>query len=898
MCSNLQFLRVLECRQNWKFDPLSSVITGVILPILTIIVVITVRNLKEWTQYWLDGLFYRVGPLIRRSVAARMSLKRYCVLSLRGQSRRLPVPSRTDVALDTDAVFVPLRLEGSSSSSTLYSPQGLADLGSRVRIVGDPGSGKSSLVKKIFRDACRRAVSGDNSAQLPILIELRDLIVPENLGNDGLNTWLYSHIRERLERFAVYRMSECFDTYSHTAGLLILLDGLDEVSTQTYSQVAKAISGLCHHLDTVGPNNRVVVTLRTHFHQQVRDALSSVFPDVVFVQPFTPTNIYEFLTRWPFKSGGNQQIVSIYTDLMDRPTLREMCTNPLVLAMYVADHQAAGGALTPDTRTEFYLSVCDELLIKRRLSQTGEIMGKTTLKEQRERILGAISLRHLLNEQEPANSIPWNHCVEAARSVTGLPFDRAEELLREIGKETGLISEERLGETVRFIHLTFCEFLAAKEAAHGERSAWSSLVNAHLRFVRQSESGLQARLLETLPFACGLLPRGERGRAIDDIIMLADARITVRAFLETKLYSHPGWSNFIREEFETLRQYPVTDWDEEWLHRVNLFNVVLRDAKFASAHMPVELPDNLIGQFVREIDEGSGLEALRRLFSALATHDATAALRLAESSGVDFMRMFTDVVIRSSDQAPFYALIAERAAESKSERGFWLQIFAESSLRSAVVRAFVTNTNPEDRWWSTEPPSRERWFTKSFHLKRPYTQLLDSALSARTERAPSFPAPLLDNLALSPAPSLFRWTGRVGRYLVLSPLCIIVIAWGLGLVHPVLIWVSPSLTGMGIAWFMLRYFAISAVYEQILYDDRSVMAQLRDRLQLPVDTQTDRILSPPSPLALLRHGTAIILEHALHEGLQSPLGRSLLDFLTPRALRQARARFEIARSVT
>jgi hypothetical protein len=48
------------------------------------------------------------------------------------------------------------------------------------------------------------------------------------------------------------------------------------------------------------------------------------------------------LDQIPTAGNKMDQVLKIYTDLTDRPTLRELCTNPLVLSMYVAQDQEAG----------------------------------------------------------------------------------------------------------------------------------------------------------------------------------------------------------------------------------------------------------------------------------------------------------------------------------------------------------------------------------------------------------------------------------------------------------------------------------------------------------------------------------------------------------------------------
>src|SRR5262249_17344141 len=260
----------------------------------------------------------------------------------------------------------------------------------RLRVIGDPGSGKSSLTKKLFRDACRKALKDFNRAKLPVIVELRTLQPPENLKPPLARKWLYDHILTQVKKTAVYRMDECFNTCAQTAGLLILLDGLDEVSQKAYARVHAVIDGLDKTLQQMGEKNVIVLTMRAQFHQQVKEDYRTSFGPALFIKPFTPSDIYDFLIKWPFRSDATSSIFRIYKELTDRPTLREMCTNPLILSMYVAEDQASQEVLAPESRTQFYSRVIDELILKRRLKQTGHQAAPMKLKEQRERILGKL----------------------------------------------------------------------------------------------------------------------------------------------------------------------------------------------------------------------------------------------------------------------------------------------------------------------------------------------------------------------------------------------------------------------------------------------------------------------------------------------------------------------------
>jgi hypothetical protein len=107
----------------------------------------------------------------------------------------------------------------------------------------------------------------------------------------------------------------------------------------------------------------------------------------------------------------------------------------------------------------------------------------------------------------------------------GLKLHEAETELREIAKETGLITEEREGETFRFIHLTFCEFLAAYESALGRANGWSELIQQHRAFRSDKSPALRTRLIEVLPFACALLPRHMKRDALTQVSEIGDDRV-------------------------------------------------------------------------------------------------------------------------------------------------------------------------------------------------------------------------------------------------------------------------------------------------------------------------------------------------------------------------------------
>ena len=493
--------------KNWKFDYITAMITALLLPLLFVLRKIFINYLKSWGIYTIEGIMYWVSRIIKHSLAGALTLRKYCRLQLGKENYKyLHVPSKEEIVLDIDRVYVTLTLEKRGSQKQSYNHLDYLMRGNRILVVGEPGSGKSSLIKRLFRDACSKAIKNPLKNQLPILIELKNLTPPSTIKDNKLEVWLYEYLLSEIKKSAVYEMVDCFENYSTTAGLLVLLDGLDEVSSNYYPKIEKAINGLSQKLSQLSDKNVIVLTMRTQFHQQIKSAFRELFPHSTFLKPFTPSDIYEFLARWHFTKEAEKNISRIYKELTDHPTLREMCSNPLILAMYVAEDQAAGSIIAPETRTEFYSKVTEELLINRRLRQkAGSTIAPKQLREQRERILGKLAYNHLLNASESANSLMWSEGLKVVREVSKCKESEAESKLRELARETGLVTEEKQAETFRFIHLTFCEFLAAKEAIEGREDGWSNLINSHFQFKNSPELHLRSRLIELIRFASGLL---------------------------------------------------------------------------------------------------------------------------------------------------------------------------------------------------------------------------------------------------------------------------------------------------------------------------------------------------------------------------------------------------------
>ena len=677
---------------------LTTVLNLLILPLAWAAVLAFRRFLKQHFGRVLEALFWAVGKVFNESLARRVSLRQYARIQLAKKSKLqfLTVPGVSDTKLPLDNVFVPLRLEDPSGHGETRTHLDFATPGARVRIIGDPGSGKSSLVRRVFRDECKRAkglarrdeTGKRRRAQLPILIDLKEFAPPAALSDASqFLDWALEQLRHSVIHVRGFDMPGMFDAFLTGPGLLLLLDGLDEVAGDSYSRAAETICALSDFLADTSDANTIVLTMRSQFHHQISADFDERFLHVLHIEPFTPADVYTFLTLWPFSQDVDATVTRIYAELTDRPTLRGMCRNPLVLAMYVANDQRGGATNQADVRTAFYDQVVAELLVNRR-SRQRQTSTHNALLRQREAILGRLAYENVMDDARPLNVIPREAAiteVSVARSLrTAQEGDNA---LDEIIRETGIIDGKRPGDTVYFIHLSFCEFLAAKYVARYSTAGWSELLERHKSFQKGGNVRARTRLVEVLPFAVALLPESAQSAAVEDVARLADQRVLGRCFLETQIYDHRLWPAYIDAETQALRAADPEDWHDDWLQRLQLFSVVLRDAEGWAELMGKEVTVPVRGIF-RDL-VSSDRDRLSRIFSSFAIQDPAATFRLAEATGLDLTRDKPELVIDNASDPPFLITAVQSAFTSPAASRRWAPLLVEAALRHPAAAALL-----------------------------------------------------------------------------------------------------------------------------------------------------------------------------------------------------------------
>jgi hypothetical protein len=675
-----------------NFDLKTAVVTVIIFPIVYLILRITAKFLKTHTRWALEGIYWHWGHRIDQRVAARVSLRQHARGQLQSSwSRYLKVPGPTDIlSLEVDDIFVPLELESTLLSRQRWSTFNVRDAGRRILVVGDPGSGKSTLIKRVHRDACRKAIYRSKTAPLCVAVELKNCKVPNVVEDDA---WLYDQLKEIVAKSHGYDMEHLFDTYASTNGVLVLLDGLDEVASSNYGSVSRAINKLSDMLWEKCVSSQIILTMRLGFYNQIKNDFQDQYPVTLKVQPFSPTELYDFLTKWPFEEPTASQVNRVHRTLVDNPALRDLCTNPLILAMFVSRNQGHEDVDTPDTRTRFYQSVMDELLGLRRGRQL-HVASRSALLHQRWLIVGKLAAANLIDAEQDANSIDWQTALTVISEVLRVDHEAALGALHELIRDTGILNVERDGENLHFMHLTFCEFAAAHYANWGEAYGFDVLVGSYQHFAASSQPQLRNRLDEVLPFLCAMTPPKERKvvfRKIDSSV--DDSTLVARIILESQAYDDEIYQRWLGSEAADIVSTPSEDWDANWLRRLQLLTRVLRDAQlhFESMGRTTHLTS---ASLLEDLVKGSE-ERLLLLFSEFVKQDATTTLTLAEDLGVNLVQTAPNLVVEACETRAFLSMALERAQAANDSATAWASVLAEAAQRYRIVALSLDEAAPK-----------------------------------------------------------------------------------------------------------------------------------------------------------------------------------------------------------
>ena len=397
----------------------------------------------------------------------------YKYIDMRGFSPRV---NNTLVRLDIDKIYVPLKFKYDFSNnfrrdaiikdkSESFDITTALEKYSKIVVLGDPGSGKSTSLKYLAYEICaNRAINSLLGSYVPIFIRAAEFA---NYYNDTGHT-LSEYIIENT------KYGSLFSNSLENNSLLVLFDGLDEINI---TNLRHGIVERLHSFIAQYPELRIIVSSRIVGYKETH--LNSYFTHFE-VDKFSDEQIQAFLINWfssiSSASDNNKQKAldeanELISSIRRNDSVYKLAGNPLLLTIIALIYYQ--GKKLPEKRASLYDIATSTFLdnwVKLRAIQRNKIIESETLIE----LLAPISF--FIHENYPTGLLPEKELRrlltdEYKKIYPHLPAKEEKQDINDIisflREDAGFLFEKGLDENENplfgFVHLTFQEYFAAIE---------------------------------------------------------------------------------------------------------------------------------------------------------------------------------------------------------------------------------------------------------------------------------------------------------------------------------------------------------------------------------------------------------------------------------------------------
>jgi len=410
---------------------------------------------KETIQGWVTHLINTFGKWLYNQIAGlelfwNYSLKCY-KKGLINKHEQLKIPFRPNRPLSLQEIYVDLQfLEKANNQPINFSEIKKCN---RLAIKGQPGAGKTLLLKYLVLSWAREKLKTSSNEYVPILLELYRL---NEIETSALNMEvLKQKLVEALDRDDFPKANSFVERNLEKGKLFLLFDGLDEVKSLIRPQVVQAINDLLDKYDKC----RAIITCRAAVYQN--DFAESV-DKTLDIKEFSDRQMRLFLEAWKSEMPPDKSIDQLIQTLRDRPLIMELARNPLMLTI-VAHLYTQPAFVLPQSRSDFYQESTHILL-----NQWQNNFNQYKESAHKRRVLQHLALFAQDNASEQQKndlSLDYQIVLEQIRKVLPdlnlNPETDTQPILREIVERSGLLLEIERGDKYQFAHLTLQEYFAA-----------------------------------------------------------------------------------------------------------------------------------------------------------------------------------------------------------------------------------------------------------------------------------------------------------------------------------------------------------------------------------------------------------------------------------------------------
>ncbi|WP_430015025.1 NACHT domain-containing protein [Microcystis protocystis FBCC-A270] len=428
------------------------------IPVIVILVLggILGTVISDTLKKWLNQSLEAISKWIYKTFAGtplfeNIALKKYRQ-ALIDKYQKLNIPFRPHRPLEMREIYVSLKAFKASDRSLIEAENAVQKY-RRLVVKGAPGSGKSMLLKYLALSYSEGRFKNLSDRPVPILLELNRL----NEANLTVEK-LEQHLVEACDRHNFPKANRFISQGLKDGRLLLLLDGLDEVSSGVRSSVVRCLKDFLE-LENY-KKCRVIITCRTAvYHDEFVDNTE----ETLEIDEFSDQQMRRFLQAWKSEMPPEKSVEQLIQNLRAKPKIMALARNPLLLTI-IAYLYTDTPFVLPHSRAEFYTKATDVLLELRDQERNIDNQYRGVNKRRVLQHLALYAQNSTNRQQQDRRSLldseVWEQVKQVLPSLNLEPKD-ANSIVDEIVKRSGLLLRIDGGQRYYFPHLTLQEYFVA-----------------------------------------------------------------------------------------------------------------------------------------------------------------------------------------------------------------------------------------------------------------------------------------------------------------------------------------------------------------------------------------------------------------------------------------------------